>query len=216
MTQYIEIDPESLVAYVDGQLDQSETARVEAALAGDPEARETVRRLRESAELLRSAFNEPLNAPVPARVLEGIHATAAERTRGSGPWRSPWPVALAASFAMLIVGLGGGFLLVDYRVEQELARLQAVGQADQRVREAALFQALERNVSGEAVAWRNPDSGRIGEVTPVRTFKNRDGRWCREYTAMEALGGGTETRRAIACRVPEGQWKTRLVLISDN
>lgn len=214
MTQYI--DPETLVAYVDGQLDRSETARVESALAGDPEARETVRRLRESAELLRSAFNEPLNAPVPARALEAIHATAAERTRNGGFWRSPWPVALAASLAMLIFGLGGGILLVDYRVEQELARIQAVGQADQRVREAALLQALEKNVSGEAVAWRNPDSGKIGEITPVRTFKNRNGRWCREYTAMEAMGGNTEVRRAIACRAPEGQWKTRAVLISDS
>ena len=80
MTQHI--DPEALVAYVDGQLDQSETARVEAALAEDPEARETVRRLRESAELLRSAFNEPLNAPVPARVLEAFHAMAGERSAG--------------------------------------------------------------------------------------------------------------------------------------
>jgi len=220
MTQYIH--PESLVAYVDGQLDQSETARVEAALAGDPEARETVRRLRESAELLRSAFNEPLNTPVPARVLEAIHAAAAERAAGqareggSGTWRSPWPVALAASLAMLIVGLGGGLLLVDYRVEQEIARLRAVGQADQRVREAALFEALETHVSGEAFAWRNPDSGKTGEITPVRTFKNRDGRWCREYTAVEALDDNAEIRRAIACRAPEGQWKTRLVLIGDS
>jgi anti-sigma factor RsiW len=214
MTTYI--DPESLVAYVDGQLDQSETARVELALAENPEARETVRRLRESAELLRSAFNEPLNAPVPARVLEAIHLATPERPREGIPWRRAWPVALAASLALLIIGLGGGLLLVDYRVEQELARLQAVGQADQSAREAALFQALEENVSGEAVAWRNPDNGRIGEITPVRTFKNRVGQWCREYTAMEALAGETAFRRAIACRVPEGQWKTRAVLISDS
>jgi surface antigen len=117
---------------------------------------------------------------------------------------------------MLIVGLGGGLLLIDYRVEQELAGLRAVGQAEQRVREAALFQALEKHASGEAIAWRNPDSGKTGEISPVRTFKNRGGRWCREYTAMEALDGNTEIRRAIACRAPEGQWKTRLVLISDS
>ena len=54
------IDLETLVSYVDGQLDERETGRVEAALAQDAEARETVRGLRESAELLRSAFNEPV------------------------------------------------------------------------------------------------------------------------------------------------------------
>jgi surface antigen len=208
------IDLETLVSYVDGQLEERETRRVEAVLARDAEARESVRGLRESAEVLRSAFNEALNEPLPARVLESIGRAAADRA--AGRWHPSWPVALAASLAMLIVGFGGGALLVDLRVEQELAELRAVELADQQAREAALFQALEQHVSGEAVAWRNPDSGRAGEITPVRTFKNRQEQWCREYRAEEVLAGESEVRLAIACRGPEGLWKTRAVLLSDT
>ena len=208
------IDLETLVSYVDGQLDERETGRVEAALAQDAEARETVRGLRESAELLRSAFNEPLIAPVPTRVLESINRAAVDRTAGGRHWS--WPAALAASLAMLFVGFGGGLMMVDLRVEQELAELRAIEQADQQAREAALFQALEKHVSGEAVAWRNPDSGRGGEITPVRTFKNRQEQWCREYRSKEVLADTAEIRHAIACREPEGLWKTRAVLISDS
>ncbi len=208
------IDLEKLVSYVDGQLDEAETARVEEALAQDAEARETVRGLRESAELLRSAFNEALLTPLPAQVLEPFHRTAVDRRASLRQWS--WPAALAASIAMLIVGFGGGALMVDLRVEQKLAAHRALEQADQQVREAALFEALENKVSGEAVAWRNPDSGRIGEITPVRTFKNRQAQWCREYRAKEVLADSAEMHHAIACRDPEGMWKTRAVLISDS
>ena len=215
-----QIDLETLVSYADGQLSANETRRVEAQLAEDAEARETVRQLRESAALLRAAFNEPINEPVPARVLEAINSTVAEQAvvaQGSG--RGPlhrWPPALAASVAFLLLGLGGSYFLADYRVGQELSRIELVRLADKQAQEAALFEALEKNISGQTVAWENPDSGRRGSVTPVRTFKNRQGQWCREYAASEAYGVDQESRRAIACRQPEGIWKTRMVLISDN
>ena len=215
-----QIDLETLVAYADGQLGASEVQRVETVLARDAEARETVRQLRESAALLRAAFNEPINEPVPARVLEAINSTVAEQavvTRG--PRRGSlhrWSPALAASVATLLLGLGGSYFLADYRVGQELSRIELVRLADQQVREAALFDALEKNISGQTVAWENPDSGRRGSITPVRTFKNRQGQWCREYAASEADGVDQESRRAIACRQPEGTWNTRMVLISDN
>jgi len=212
MTERIEL--ETLVSYVDGQLEERETRRVEAALGRDTEARETVRGLRESAEVLRAAFNEPLNAPIPGRILESINEAVADRATDRRGWS--WPAALAASIAMLIVGFGGGLLMVDQRVEQELAKLRAVELADQQARETALFQALEKHVSGEAVSWRNPDSGSGGEITPVRTFKSRQEQWCREYRSKEVLAGTSEVRHAIACRAPEGLWKTRVVLISDS
>ena len=157
---------------------------------------------------------------MPARILEVINSTVAEQavvkhepSRGS---RFRWSPALAASLAALMLGLGGSYFLADYRVEQELSRIEMVRLADKQAKEAALFEALEKNISGRTVAWENPDSGRSGSITPVRTFKNRQGQWCREYAASEVLGADEVSRRAIACRLPEGVWNTRMVLISDN
>jgi len=215
-----QIDLETLVAYADGQLNTNEVRRVETVLARDAEARKTVRQLRESAALLRAAFNEPINEPVPARILEAINSTVAEQAVVThGPGRRSlhhWSPALAASVAALLLGLGGSYFLADYRVGQELSRIELVRLADKQVKEAALYEALEKNISGRTVAWENPDSGRSGSITPVRTFKNRQGQWCREYAASEALGNDQDSRRAIACRQPEGIWNTRMVLISDN
>ncbi|MDH3473541.1 MAG: RT0821/Lpp0805 family surface protein [Rhodospirillales bacterium] len=220
------LNDETLVAYVDGQLDARETARVEATLAESAGARETVRQLREGAALLRAAFNEPMSEPMPERVLETIDkaankavaARASRQCNRASRWMSglsPWQMALAASIAALMVGLGAGFFVSDYRVERRLAALEAVVEADRQARNDALVAALEKNVSGETVAWENPDSGRRGSITPVRTFKTTRGQWCREYAADEWLGDKQELRRAIACREAEGLWKTRVVLVGD-
>jgi surface antigen len=222
----LNLNDETLVAYVDGQLDARGAAQVEAALAESAGARETVRQLREGAALLRAAFNEPMSEPIPDRVLEtiekAVNKAAGERAARQTDQTSrrmsglgPWQMALAASFAALMVGLGAGLFISDYRVEQRLAALEAAVEADRQVRNEALMAALEKSVSGETVAWENPDSGRYGSITPVRTFKTTRGQWCREYAADEWLGDKQEMRRAIACREAEGQWKTRVVLIGD-
>ncbi len=213
----VNIDDEILVAYVDGQLDARETKRVEDALAGDPEARATVRGLREDAALLRAAFNAPLNEPVPARVLESLERAMAETVPARGTKGfAPWPMAIAASIAVLAVALGGVNYLANQRVEQEIDQLRAAAEGDRQAREQAFAQALEKLVSGQTASWENPDSGRRGSITPVRTFKNRSGQWCREYAAAEWLGDKRELQRAIACREGEGLWQTRLVLIDDT
>lgn len=211
------VDDETLVAYVDGQLGAHEIEAVEAALASDPEARETVRALREGTALLQAAFNDPMNESVPPRILETINQAADQASaQGRAPTVRVWHMALAASFAALVIGLGVSLYLTDQRVERQLAALEARLEADQRYREAALSKVLEKHVSGETVVWENPDSGSSGEITPVRTFKSSKGQWCREYAANAWLGEKQEFQRAIACREAGGLWKTRLVLMTDS
>jgi surface antigen len=47
--------------------------------------------------------------------------------------------------------------------------------ADRQRANAAAAQALESIPSGQSVAWRNPDSGNTGAVTPVRTYQTATG-----------------------------------------
>ena len=84
-----------LHAYADGQLDDSRRVQVEARLAHDPAATESVRVWREQNEALRSLYNPVLNEPVPQRLL----AARVPRRR--------WPsYALAAGAMGLSFGLG--------------------------------------------------------------------------------------------------------------
>jgi anti-sigma factor RsiW len=84
-----------LHAYADGQLDEARRLRVQAHLANNAEAAETVRAWREQNEALRTLYNPVLNEPVPQRLL----AARAPRRR--------WPYyAVAAGALGLSFGLG--------------------------------------------------------------------------------------------------------------
>ena len=105
MSEITEFD---LHAYADGRLDEVRRLRVEARLAHDVQAAESVRIWREQNETLRALYNPILNEPLPQRLL----AARAQRAR--------WPYyALAAGALGLAFGLG--WMLRAYQSERSLA-----------------------------------------------------------------------------------------------
>ncbi len=68
--------------------------------------------------------------------------------------------------------------------------------------------ALETAPSGNAVTWTNPDSGNRYAVTPTRTWRDTDGRYCREFTTWGWIGGYEQQMYGTACRMADGSWKT--------
>ena len=78
---------------------------------------------------------------------------------------------------------------------------------DKRRADAAQMQALETGPSGAPVAWRNPDSGRYGNVVPGPVYQV-NGAPCRQYTHTVFIDGRPQSERGTACRNPDGTWKT--------
>lgn len=223
----LKIGEETLVAYLDGELPAEEAEAVESALGESPELAATADRLRRDAALLRGAFNEPLTEPVPERLvaaLDGaIASSAAHGLRRTGPatrlTARPMMQALAASIVALVVGLAGAYVFAERQVDRQIARIEALRDADRALRVATREKALETKVSGEALAWTNPDSGSRGRIEPVRTFKASGGQWCREYREVVELQSGpsvTERLRGVACREGDGVWRTRLSMPQDS
>ena len=205
---------ELLVAYVDGELEASEMRRIEQLLEEDAELRETVRELRESTAGLRSAYQAALDEPIPARIYESIDRSIGTLESGAG--RSPvWQIALAAAAAVLLA-LPSGYWIADQQWESRLEQQAVQQSAEREARLAALHQSLEAQISGETTEWQNPDSGALGEVTPVRTFKSASGQWCREYETRTEHAGGLDIERGIACRGASGQWRRRVVLVEES
>ncbi|MGE5271115.1 MAG: anti-sigma factor family protein, partial [Thiohalocapsa sp.] len=60
---------EALVAYLDGELDEVERRHVEAWLDADPAVRDRLEALSQSAALLREAYAEFHDAPVPETLI---------------------------------------------------------------------------------------------------------------------------------------------------
>jgi surface antigen len=80
-------------------------------------------------------------------------------------------------------------------------------QRDRKLAQQAAQKSLESAPSGSTTAWKNPDNGNSGTVTPNRTYQTANGQYCREYTQTINVGGKKQTSYGTACRQPDGQWK---------
>jgi anti-sigma factor RsiW len=122
---------EALVAYLDGELDDAERSHVDAWLAADPLVRERLTALTQSADLVRSAYADIVNEPVPDRLIAaargegtaaGAVASEAEilflqrpsvgvATTTSRGWR--FSLAAAAGLCGIVVGGAGTYATMD-------------------------------------------------------------------------------------------------------
>ena len=103
------------------------------------------------------------------------------------------PAVIAASVigGILIGGMAGNLL----------------DQRDKQLAAAAAARAMETAPTGKPVAWKNPDSGHSGTVTPTKTYQTANGTYCREYQTTVLIDGKQERATGTACRQPDGSWK---------
>jgi anti-sigma factor RsiW len=97
------LDPARLEAYADSELDAQAMSETAEQLLRDPEALARVRALHEEAALLRAAYQEAAEAPIPPEILATIDRGGAAAALSSAmPWRrpsaSPWSPALSATW----------------------------------------------------------------------------------------------------------------------
>jgi anti-sigma factor RsiW len=121
---------ELLVAYLDGEVEETVAVEVESWLERDPDLRTRLQTLTESATQIRDAFEEILREPVPDRLMAAARgrdtvvqpaksgtilsfgARLASVTARKGMANRHWGlgVAAAASLSFLVIGAGGGYL----------------------------------------------------------------------------------------------------------
>ena len=135
------------------------------------------------------------------------------RRASSADWKlSPAPTVSTTAAA-------GGFTGSQYgRVEDTLSAtaigaliVAAVGHAGgggiARSEEVCFSQSFEHVADRETIAWMDPVEGVHYAVTPTRTVKDSDGRYCREYTARATVNGQAAGTFGTACRQPDGSWE---------
>lgn len=138
---------------------------------------------------------------------------AGDRVAESGPKEGVGTLAGALGGALIGSQIGGG---PGERVAGAVAgaaiggllgnRIGAAMDDDDRRRAyAAEIDALERGPSGQAVSWRNPDSGRYGNIVPGPAYDAR-GTKCRSYTHTIYIDSKPQIARGTACRNADGTW----------
>jgi surface antigen len=131
----------------------------------------------------------------------------------SGPKETGGTVAGAAAGGLIGNAIGGssGNRLAGTVIGAAVGGLignrigAALDDEDKRRAYAAQMQALETGPSGAPVAWRNPDSGRYGNVVPGPAYQV-NGAACRQFTDTIYIDGMPQTERGTACRNSDGTW----------
>ena len=204
------IDDSTLMAYLDGELDDAAAGEVETRVASDPELRSKMEGFRRSDDLLRAAFSQcMLEATPPKLASTGLNSKKQLPRKTRRHW-GPLPIALAASLAVLLIGGLTGVAVLDTLVEREFERQALIKAKDEQSMVHARMNALESEISGTEVSWTNPDSGNFGKMVPVRTWRTKSGQYCREFQESITIDGATNVERGVACRTDDGLWKVRM------
>jgi surface antigen len=136
--------------------------------------------------------------------LSGVFSTSTNNLIGSAVG--------AAAGGLLGSQFGGGSGKATMTVVGVLAGALAggyVGRSMDPVDQGCVSRALEHAPTQQTVAWQNPDTGASYRVTPTRTYQERNGTPCREYTTTAVIDGRQEQVYGTACRQPDGAWKVQ-------
>ncbi len=83
----------------------------------------------------------------------------------------------------------------------------SIGRSMDGLDQHCVGQILEHAPPDQTVAWNNPDTGARYRVTPMRTYQENAGRYCREYQTVSVIGGRQRQTYGTACRQPDGSWQ---------
>ena len=178
------IDEAMIIAWVDGELDAADAARVETAIAAEPELGALADRHQRMRTRFAAAFGalaeEPVKAPAPAPVIS-LAAVRAEREAAKAPPPRRWYAMGGAIAASLIAGVLVGQQMVGGAKVEDKANMLALS--------APLSKALDSQLSGDA-----------GVVRVALSFRDRDDHVCRSFEGQHLSG--------VACR-NDGAWQLR-------
>jgi len=205
MTQ--QFDELTLSAYIDGELDPATIREVEAYVDRDPDARKYVLTVLKTTARLRGAMHEALHADVPQHLIDAVRSHPVKKAKGGRTLiRHPF-LRMAAAVVLVLLGFGAGTVL-DRQSKESLPVLPAPLPA---VYSHVVDQALEFNRSGISREWRAPRDPFAVTVTPVKTYRHKNGQYFREYR-LEIIDANERRQiSGLAYRTAGGKWKTKAV-----
>jgi hypothetical protein len=219
------LNDDTLLAYLDGELDEAQCAAVETACAAQPALAERLDRLALSDERVRRSYQAVLEEPVPPHLIAAIlsapdprHHGAVQPARIGSPaspgirwsaWldtlRANWGgrgMAVMASVALMVLG---AVMALTLRPGADEGWALTAGEP---LQDRSLLVALETAPSGREVEA----AGR--RVQLLASFERTQGGFCREFNASEN-GADPADHLGVACRTGPGQW-TLEVMATEN
>lgn len=209
------IDDEMLSAYLDAELNQELSTKVEAELAQSPTLQARLQHLRLVDEEAKAFYKELDKTPMPKKVQAVLHslespndtvvplqAAKSKRTLFFGnnlyQTRTAAWLSIAASVFVLF---GVGYF---WKATQQTAPLMDIRLVAQSTigRDSALFNLLEFSSSGETTTLQDNNTN----ASIVLTFVGKENQACREFILQQS----NTASRNIACRAKSNQWEIQI------
>jgi hypothetical protein len=211
------IPEETLMAYVDGELDSAARTQVEAAMRDDTQIEKRVAQQRKLKARIQQAYAADLIEAVPERLVAaaqgrgpagGAHVPDLGRARTAMAskslplrWRQQRWRPLASMAASLLIGIGVGFLAWRHSDSNMIQNAHGA-----LVAGGPLAQVLSSQLAGD----RSPTSA----VEIGLSFLAKSGDYCRTFTIV-----GNESSAGLACRHAQ-RWEVRALArsgaVQDN
>jgi hypothetical protein len=206
------VSDEELMAYMDGELEPADRARIEAAAARDAQLAKRLEQAQRMHALMGQAFPLPptQEAPSPglAAAIDKLAANppAPSQKITAFPGRRPTPrPAIARNWALaasVVFAVAGGMFFWN-SAREDAAHLVVENDAGIIAPNNPLFAALESTPSATTY-----DTNSAGDsVRPILSFAANDGRFCREFEVRS----GEATSVGLACR-GDGEWRLEVLL----
>ncbi|MDE2013577.1 MAG: hypothetical protein KGJ75_11685 [Alphaproteobacteria bacterium] len=184
------LQTETLIAYVDGELTPEEVRRVETEISARPELKAFVEEQAALRRAIPRAFDAILDAPVPGRLLAAAARPPSRRWRlmqdlkDLATWRALiWTGVPAAALACgVVIGV-----LVTAPQSADIVFVHG-----NLVAHGALSAALTHRLSGKTLRTASAEIG--------VSFRDQSGRYCRTFAT-----GGAAPMAGVACH-QDGAW----------
>ena len=198
-------DEQTLSAYVDGELDPETMHDVETFVETDDNARTYVVNAVKTTARLRALTNKAMFEEVPQHLVEVIRSKPEKKQQQKITVHPLF--RMAAAILLVLGGFGAGSILQRGGNEQvPLLSAPLTAQYGHVV-----DQALEYNLSGTPRQWQEQEGSIIVLVTPVKTYRDKDGLYYREYRLEVSARQERRQVSGLAYRTRGGKWKTKAV-----
>jgi hypothetical protein len=198
----VHVPDELIMAYADGQVSPEEKVWLDGILAVDPAVRARLEVFAATGPGHFSPFDSVLSAPIPDRLIATVRGTRSE-TRAAAPRQSlierffpnGFGLMPAAGYAAaLALGFGIGSALLS---SPSTTLPLIIADRDGFVASGDLQVALDTKVSGDKELVNE------GDIRPVLTVRDGEGRVCRHYEIVQRRKGP----QGLACRERDGKWR---------
>ena len=198
-----EFEDTELSSYIDGELDPESFQKIEAFIEKDAYARKYVLDAVKTTARLRASMNGVLSEEIPERLSRTVLSRQAKESRRDSKMQPLFH--LAAAVLLILLGFGAANL-IPTATKDPIADLAVPFPAGYN---QVVSEAMEHNLSGKPRQWQSPERFMI-TVTPVQTYRDKTGRYFREFR-MEVQSADNRLQISGLAYRQKGEWKTKAV-----